>query len=91
MRTALAVSSSLKTIYYVAEDNNYAMPDTGGPPGRIAEGEDLAIDPAGRMLVIHNSKGIVRIQLPSGAAEPIVASRRNAACGGEPVPHRRSS
>ena len=42
--TALAVSSSLKTIYYVAEDNIYSMPDTGGPPVRIAEGEDLAID-----------------------------------------------
>ena len=70
--TALAVSSSLKTIYYVAEDTIYSMPDTGGPPVRLAEGEDLAIDPAGRMLVIHNSKGIVRIQLPSGAAEPIV-------------------
>ena len=70
--TALAVSSSLKTIYYVAEDNIYSMQDTGGPPVRLAEGEDLAIDPAGRMLVIHNIKGIVRIQLPSGAAEPIV-------------------
>ena len=70
--TALAVSSSLKTIYYVAEDTIYSMPDTGGPPVRLAEGEDLAIDPAGRMLVIRNSKGIVRIHLPSGAAEPIV-------------------
>ena len=72
MRRPWPVSSSLKTIYYVAEDNIYSMPDTGGPPVRIAEGGDLAIDPAGRMLVIHNSKGIVRIQLPSGASEPIV-------------------
>jgi hypothetical protein len=70
--TAVVVSSSLKTIYYVAEDTIYSMPDTGGPPVRLAEGEDLAIDPAGRMLVIHNSKGLMRIQLPSGAAEPIV-------------------
>jgi hypothetical protein len=69
---ALAVSSSLQTIYYVAQDTIYAMPETGGPPVRLAEGEDLAIDPAGRLLVIHNSKGMVRLQLPSGAAEPIV-------------------
>ena len=48
------------------------MPDTGGPPARLAEGEDLAIDPAGRLLVIHSSQGMVRVQLPSAAAEPIV-------------------
>lgn len=70
--TAVVVSSSLKTIYYVAEDAIYSMPDIGGPPVRLAQGEDLAIDPAGRTLVIRNSKGIARIQLPSGAAEPIV-------------------
>jgi hypothetical protein len=70
--TAVAVSSSLKTVYYVAQDTIYAMPDAGGPPVRLAEGDDLAIDPAGRMLVIHNSQGMARLPLPSGAAEPIV-------------------
>ena len=39
---------------------------------RVAEGDDLAIDPAGRMLIIHNRQGMVRMQLPSGAAEPIL-------------------
>ena len=70
--TAVAYSPGLKTIYYAAEDTIYSMPDTGGTPARVAEGDDLAVDPAGRMLVIHNSRGISRMQLPSGAAEPIV-------------------
>lgn len=39
---------------------------------RLAAGDDLTIAPSGRLLVIHNSKGLARIQLPSGAAEPIV-------------------
>jgi predicted Ser/Thr protein kinase len=70
--TMVAVSSSLKTIYYVAQGTVYSMPDAGGPPARLTEGEDLAIDPAGRLLVIHSSQGMVRLQLPSAAAEPIV-------------------
>ncbi|HKE24699.1 MAG TPA: protein kinase [Bryobacteraceae bacterium] len=70
--TAVAFSPSLKTIYYVAQDTIYSMPDTGGTPVRVAEGDDLAIDPAGRTLAIHNSRGISRMQLPSGVAEPIV-------------------
>ncbi|MBZ5584823.1 MAG: serine/threonine-protein kinase [Acidobacteriia bacterium] len=69
--TAVAYSPSLKTIYYTAQDTIYSMPETGGTPERIADGDDLAIDPAGRMLVIHNSRGMSRIELPSGAAEPI--------------------
>jgi hypothetical protein len=70
--TAVAVSSSLKTIYYAAQGAIYSMPDAGGPPVRLTEGEDLAIDPDGRILVIRNSKGLVRLQLPSGAVEAIV-------------------
>ena len=70
--TMVAVSSSLKTVYYVAQDTVYSMPNTGGPPARLTEGEDLAIDPAGRLLVIHSSQGMVRVQLPSAGAEPIV-------------------
>jgi len=70
--TAVAFSPGLKTIYYAAQHRIYSMPDTGGTPVRVAEGDDLAVDPAGRMLVIHNSRGISRMQLPSGAAEPIV-------------------
>ena len=71
--TAVAVSASLNTIYYVAQGAIYSMPEAGGPPERIAEGDDLAIAPSGRLLVIHNSsKGMVRLQLPSGAVEPIV-------------------
>jgi eukaryotic-like serine/threonine-protein kinase len=70
--TAVVVSFSLKTIYYVVQNTIYSMPESGGPPVRLAEGDDLAIDPAGRMLVIHNSQGMVRVQLPSAAAEPIV-------------------
>ena len=70
--TAVAVSASLKSIYYVAQGSIYSMPDVGGVPVRLAEGDDLAIDPTGRMLVIHNSKGMARLHLPSGAVEPIV-------------------
>src|SRR5215472_12384276 len=70
--TAVAFSPSLKTIYYVAQDSIYSMPDTGGTPVRVAEGDDLAIDPAGRMLVIHSSRGVSRMRLPSGVTEPIV-------------------
>jgi predicted Ser/Thr protein kinase len=70
--TAVAFSPGLKTIYYAAQDTIYSIPETGGTPVRLAEGDDLAIDPAGRMLVIHNSRGLSRLQLPSGAAEPIV-------------------
>jgi hypothetical protein len=70
--TRVAVSASLKTIYYVAQGTIYSMPEDGGPPVRFAEGDDLAIAPSGRLLVIHNSKGMVRVQLPSGVAEPIV-------------------
>ena len=70
--TALAVSSSLQTIYYVAQETVYSMPESGGPPVRLTEGEYLTIDPAGRMLVVQTSQGIVRVHLPSGAAEPIV-------------------
>ena len=69
--TALAVSSSLKTIYYVAQDTVYSMPETGGPSVRFTEGSDLAIDPAGRLLVIQTSQGMVRLHLPSATAEPI--------------------
>jgi len=69
---AAVVSSSLKTIYYAAQDTIYSMPESGGPPVRLTEGDDLAIDPEGRMLVIHNSKGMVRVRLPSAAEEPIV-------------------
>jgi hypothetical protein len=69
--TALAVSSSLKTIYYVAQGTVYSMPETGGPPVRLTEGEDLAIDPEGRLLVIQTNQGMVRLHLPSGSAEPI--------------------
>jgi hypothetical protein len=70
--TTLAVSSSLKTIYYAAQDTIYSMPETGGTPVRLTEGDDLTIDPSGRLLVIHTSKGLVRMQLPASAAEPIV-------------------
>ena len=70
--SAVAVSDSLKAIYYVAQGAIYSMPEGGGPPVRLAAGDDLAISPSGRLLVIHDSKGILRIQLPSGAAEPIV-------------------
>ncbi|HTQ10199.1 MAG TPA: protein kinase, partial [Fimbriimonadaceae bacterium] len=70
--TAVAVSVSLKTIYYVAEGAIYSMPEGGGPPVRLAAGDDLAIAPSGRLLVIHDSKGMARIPLPSGVAEPIV-------------------
>jgi eukaryotic-like serine/threonine-protein kinase len=70
--TALAVSSSLQTIYYVARDTVYSMPVNGGPPVRLTEGEDLAIDPPGRMLLVQTSRGMVRFHLPSAAAEPIV-------------------
>ena len=83
--TALAVSSSLKTIYYVAEDTIYSMPETGGPPVRLAEGEDLAIDPAGRMLVIHNSREWCASSFLQGRRADR-ASRGNAAGDGEPVP-----
>jgi hypothetical protein len=69
--TAVAYSPSLQRVYYAAQDTIYSMPDTGGTPVRVAEGADLAIDPAGRMLVIHNNRGIARMQLPSGVAEPI--------------------
>jgi hypothetical protein len=48
------------------------MPEAGRTPVRLAGGEDLAIDPAGRLLVIHNSQGMVRVELPSAAVEPIV-------------------
>ena len=70
--TALAVSSSLQTVYYVARDTVYSMPESGGPPVRLTEGEDLAIDPAGRMLLVQTSRGMERVHLPSAAAEPIV-------------------
>ena len=70
--TAVAVSASLKTIYYVVQDAIYSMPEEGGLPKRLAGGDDLAIAPSGRLLVIHNSKGVERVQLPSGVAEPIV-------------------
>lgn len=70
--SAVAVSDSLKAIYYVAQGAIYSMPEGGGPPVRLAAGDDLAIGPSGRLLVIHDSKGMARIQLPSGAAEPIV-------------------
>jgi predicted Ser/Thr protein kinase len=70
--TAVAVSASLHTIYYVDQNTIYAMPDTGGQAVKLTEGEDLAIDPAGRLLVIQNSQGMARLQLPSGTPEPIV-------------------
>ena len=70
--TAVAVSASLKTIYYVAQGAIYSMPEQGGSPVRLAAGDDLAIDPSGRLLVIHDSKGMARLQLPSGTAQPIV-------------------
>ena len=84
--TAVAVSTSLKTIYYVAQGAIYSMPEAGGPPVRFAEGDDLAIAPSGRLLVIHDSKGMARVQLPSGTAEPIVlpAGIRLAAVGLSP-------
>jgi hypothetical protein len=69
--TSIAVSSSLKTIYYIAQNTIYAMPEGGGPPVRFAEGDDMAIDPEGRLLVLHNSQGMARVQLPSKAVEPI--------------------
>ncbi len=61
-----------KTVYYVAGDTVYSMPESGGPPVRLSEGEDLAIDPAGRMLLVQTSRGMVRVHLPSAAVEPIV-------------------
>ena len=70
--SALAVSSSLRTIYYSAQGTIYSMPDSGGPPVRITEGSDLAIDPAGRMLVVQTNHGMVRVHLPSADADPIV-------------------
>ena len=69
--TAVAVSPSLKTIYYVAQGAIYSMPEAGGPAVRLAEGDDLAIAPSGRWLVLHDRTGMVRLQLPSGTAEPI--------------------
>ena len=70
--TAVAVSATLKTIYYVAQDAIYSMPEEGGPPKRLTGGHDLAIAPSGRLLVIHDTKGLARVQLPSGITEPIV-------------------
>ena len=70
--TAVAASATLKTIYYVAQDAIYSMPEEGGPPKRLTSGHDLAIAPSGRLLVIHDTKGLARVQLPSGITEPIV-------------------
>jgi dipeptidyl aminopeptidase/acylaminoacyl peptidase len=70
--TAVVASSSLRTAYYAAEGTIYSMPDTGGPAVRLAEGKDMAIDPTGRILLIRNGKGLARLHLPAGAAEPIV-------------------
>jgi hypothetical protein len=70
--TAVAFSPGFQTIYYAAQDTIYSMPQTGGTPVRVADGYDLAIDPAGRTLVVRNSRGLSRIQLPSGAAESIM-------------------
>ena len=68
---AVVYSASLKTIYYVAQGTIYALPEAGGSPVRLTEGEDLTIDPSGRMLVVHSGKGMARVQLPSGTGEPI--------------------
>jgi predicted Ser/Thr protein kinase len=70
--TEVAVSPELQTIYYIAQNTIYAMPEGGGTPLRIAEGEDMAIDPNGRTLVVHNSHGLARVELPSAASAPIV-------------------
>jgi hypothetical protein len=57
---------------YSDQSTIYSTPDTGGPAVRLPEGEDLAIDPAGRLLLIRNSNGLVRLHLPSGTEQSIV-------------------
>jgi hypothetical protein len=51
------------------------MPQSGGPPVRLVAGDDLTLDPEGRILVVHNSSGMVRVAISSGTAEPIVLPR----------------
>jgi hypothetical protein len=63
LQSSSARSSSLQTIYYVAQDTVYSMPASGGPPVRLTEGEDLTIDPPGRMLLVQTSRGMVRVHL----------------------------
>ena len=73
-----------------SSDTVYAMPESGGPPVRLTEGEDLTIDPQGRMLLVQTSRGMVRVHLPSAAAEPIVLPSGVRLATGN-IPHRPST
>ena len=77
----LAVAPDRHTFYYVQRGGVYALSD-GAQPRQLADGDTVALDPAGKYLYVtqstHNPTRLVRIDAVSGHEEeiPIPANLR---------------
>jgi eukaryotic-like serine/threonine-protein kinase len=73
---SIALSPDGNTLYYAAKGAVFALPtDESAAPRRIAEGEQIMIDPQGRFLYVKqlskNPGALVRVPVTGGAVEPI--------------------
>jgi hypothetical protein len=53
----LSASPDGKTLYYAFGGGIWAQPVAGGAPTRIADGDDVVVDPSGRDLFVKRSQG----------------------------------
>jgi hypothetical protein len=73
---SLALSPDGQTLYYASGGAIWSVPvDESAPPRRVVEGDDAAIDPAGRYLYVKELArqpiALIRVPVEGGAGEPI--------------------
>jgi hypothetical protein len=76
--TTLAGAPDGKTLYFSRGGAIWAMPSTGGEPRRIHEGDAVAVDPAGRYLLVQvaDARQVRLVHVPlDGTSESEVAIR----------------
>jgi hypothetical protein len=71
----LSASPDGKTLYYSFGGGIWAQPVDGGEPARIADGEDVAVDPTGQHLYVKRSRNgavtMVRLSVRGTDAEEL--------------------
>jgi eukaryotic-like serine/threonine-protein kinase len=73
--TALGASPDSKTIYFGADGYIWSIPADDGSPQKIADGDDVSVDPNGHELIVArdvaSSPVLTKVSIDSGKAEPV--------------------
>jgi hypothetical protein len=73
--TSLAASADGKTIYCAGGGTIWSLSVAGGPPRKIREGDFVAVDPAGRYLLVEVTGGpvirLIIVPLDGGAEREV--------------------